>query len=51
MLAIYDPLSTIAIHTDGSLEIDKNISAVINKLMLSPLQMRYQYEWVEQVYI
>jgi hypothetical protein len=39
MLSTYDPLAIIAIHTDGSLEIDKN-TPIIDQLMLSPLQMR-----------
>ena len=42
MLVTYDPLSQIEVHTDGSLDLHSS-TPLINKLMLSPLQLRCQY--------
>jgi hypothetical protein len=42
MMANYDSAANIAIHTDESLDIDPN-TCIIEKLMLSPLQLRHRY--------
>jgi hypothetical protein len=42
MLSIYDPLAQIEIHTDGSLDLH-HTTPLIDKLTLSPLQLRCQY--------